>query len=656
MRLQAVRIENYRCISDLVLELDDVTVLVGANGTGKSSALHAIGWFFEGGDLDCDDLPGQDESRTVTVSATFGEFTTADRDALGRYLIAEQATFTRRWSATDGEKLTGRGLALPAFERVRAHERAGERIAAYRQLRDADAALELPSVRSAQAADEAMAEWETEHPELLETATISATHLFGFAGQARLAGRYDFVLVPAVSDPEAETRDGRGTLLRQLLDRAIGEQASMRERLRALEQDVSERMYTIVREEGEEALRTLSERVTHELVQLVPGASVSLAARPPAFQVPLVGVDLHVADSGISTNVARQGHGFQRALLIALVQQLAVMQSSPDDDHGDDHDGHHEDDHDHDDDDDGDDARDRVQPDPAGLFLAIEEPELYQHPLQARHFAATLAGLPRSGTGTLQIAYATHSEHFVDPARYGRLRRFRKHSAALGWPCAEVRRATVERVAERLDGIVPAEQVETRVRITLRRALGEAVFAKAAVIVEGHTDVGLLRGLADRRDGFDAVGIAVVNGQGKRQLLIPWAILTELDVPTYVVFDGDARLAERLRAEGKPEQRVAAAEHAARTENALVLAALGADAREDPPTTVTDSYAVFEDTLETELALWDDFSQGVERVISELGDFRTKSEDAYRRAAAEAPTQPPQTLTDLLDAILAAAR
>src|SRR5919108_3557264 len=377
MRLRRVRIQNFRCIVDLTLELDDVTVLVGANSTGKSSALQAIGWFFESGQLDVADIAGQDESAIVTVSATFDEFTDADREALGRYVVENEATFIRRWSAAEGEKLTGRGLAYPPFEQVRAHEKASERIAAYRELRGSREQLGLPAARSAQAVDEAMGEWELGHPEQLESSTVSATHLFGFTGQARLAGRFDFVLVPAVRDPEAEARDSRGTLLRQLLDRAIGEQASMQERLQELEADVSARIHSIVREEGDEALRALSERMTHELVQLVPGVSVSLEARPPSFQVPAGGVDLRIADSGMTTDVGRQGHGFQRALLIALVQQLALLQGEPQGDGSPVDDGA-----------------------PAGLFLAIEEPELYQHPLQARHFAATLARLAHPGPGT----------------------------------------------------------------------------------------------------------------------------------------------------------------------------------------------------------------------------------------------------------------
>ncbi len=42
IRLTRVRIQNFRCIRDLTLELDDMTVLIGENNSGKTAVLSAI--------------------------------------------------------------------------------------------------------------------------------------------------------------------------------------------------------------------------------------------------------------------------------------------------------------------------------------------------------------------------------------------------------------------------------------------------------------------------------------------------------------------------------------------------------------------------------------------------------------------------------------
>jgi putative ATP-dependent endonuclease of the OLD family len=630
MRIARVHIINYRCLTELELTFDDVTVFVGANSTGKSTVLHAILWFFEGGTLETEDLPGNQPDCTASVGVTFTDFDDADRDALGSYLIGEEATFWRTWSAAEGEKLTGRGRAYPPFEEIRAHEAAMPMRKAYSELRASRPDLGLPAASSQAAVKEALLAWEEAHPEDLEEARVSATHLFGFTGGSRLNGRFDFVLIQAVADPEAETRDARGTLLRQLLERAMGDQPTLRSSLEQLEREVVDRVHTIVRAEGGAALATLSRQVSEELQRLVPEGQVTLEPREPVIRIPDFVVDLRVAEGGLETAVGRQGHGFQRALLIAVVQQLAALRPA---------DGT------------ADEAVIDAEATPPALFLAIEEPELYQHPAQARHFAATLASLASSGQ--IQVAYATHSEHFVDPARYEQLRRFRRRAGA-AWPMGEATRATTEDVAVRLQDLVPVDEVPTRIRLTLRRQLAEAVFARAVLIVEGHSDAGFLHGVADRTGGFDIDGIAVVFGMGKTQLAVPWAVLTELDIPTYVVLDGDSGRAGRLREQGR-DQAVAQLAQEVRRENRLLFAALGAPLDDQPDTTVSTNFAVFRDNLEDEATHWEGYQLELDRCRADLSDWRGKSEDAYRLAAASTPADPPSVFVEIIDAVRALA-
>jgi predicted ATPase len=49
MRIQEITIENFKAIETATMELSDFNVLVGANGSGKSSALQALHWVFQSG-------------------------------------------------------------------------------------------------------------------------------------------------------------------------------------------------------------------------------------------------------------------------------------------------------------------------------------------------------------------------------------------------------------------------------------------------------------------------------------------------------------------------------------------------------------------------------------------------------------------------------
>jgi putative ATP-dependent endonuclease of OLD family len=639
MRLSRVYIINFRCLAELQIELDDVTVFVGANSTGKSSVLHALQWFFEGGPLDLEDVAGHQEAATVSVGATFTSFSDADREALGSYVVGDESTFWRTWSQSEGEKLTGRGRAFPPFEEVRAHETAMPMRKAYTELRAARPDLGLPVASTQRAVVDAMRAWEADHPDELQESRVSATHLFGFTGGSRLNGRFDFVLVPAVSDPEAETRDTRGTLLRQLLDRAMGDQPSLRAGLKALEEDVTSQMQEIVLSESGDRLRELSTTVSDELQRLVPGGKVLIEPREPVFRMPDLGVSLRVEEGGLETDVGRQGHGFQRALVIALIQQLAALRPAPTP------------------------AADGAEPDqpgaaeeanvpesplvPPALFLGLEEPELYQHPQQARHFASTLARLGDS-SGDLQVAYATHSEHFVDAARYERLRRFQRVVGA-SWPRSQVTRATIAGVAARLADVVEPQDVAARIRMSLSRQLAEAVFARAVLVVEGRTDAGFMQGIADRTGGFDADGIAVVFGLGKPQLPIPWSILTELGIPTYVMFDGDAGRASRAADSGKTPDEVEQVRTEGAELNRLLLGTFGGVLNDFPETAAHDKFAVLHDDLETEAGTWSEYTAELARSRAELGDLRGKSEDVYRLAASRATGMPPAIFGEVIE-------
>lgn len=610
MRISKVSVKNFRCLQNLELEIDQLTVLIGANSTGKSSALKALEWFFEGGSLDQEDICGHKPDAQVSVGVTFHDLTPADRQALGSYAAGDTATLWRTWSVKEGIKLTGHALAYPPFEEVRSHDGAMERRKAYAELRNTHPELELPSANSRNAVDEAMTVWEAENPDELESATSSATHLFGFSGQPKLAGRFDYVFVPAVSDAEEETRHARGTLMQQVISRSLTNQERVDERLEAIHKGAAKQVGLVMQEEHGDELDRLSHRFTDALRTYVPSGTVSFRPRPPELRTSSMEVGLKVADSGVETNVGRQGHGFQRALLMTAVQELSRAEDLGD---------------------------------PPALFLAIEEPELYQHPAQARHFAKTLAELPREGEGAVQVAYATHSEYFVDPSRYESLRRFRKDTTSQhNCPTAKVSSASTNQIADRLSEIVYDIEIPKRVAITLRRTLSEAVFAHSVVLVEGWTDAALLQGVADREDSFDAAGVTVIPVGGKMNISIPWAILEELCIPSFVVFDADIAGEKSSNAENTTRW------------NKNLLTLLGATEENWPTTGTYPRYAVFQDRLESELKRnWPEMLELVEKLKVESNDWRPKPEDCYRQAAYEVDSEPPEFVSSIVAAIKA---
>ncbi len=149
MRLISVEVENFRCLEGASVELDDLTILVGANGSGKSTLLRALDWFFEGYELGVDDVYRHEEGSEVRVTCTFGEFTAADREALERYAVGETTVLSRSSTVGDGgkSKLTGQEYTYPPFDEVRANDGAVAQRNAFNAY--VDAHPELGLVRAA---------------------------------------------------------------------------------------------------------------------------------------------------------------------------------------------------------------------------------------------------------------------------------------------------------------------------------------------------------------------------------------------------------------------------------------------------------------------------------------------------------------------------
>jgi hypothetical protein len=114
------------------------------------------------------------------------------------------------------------------------------------------------------------------------------------------------------------------------------------------------------------------------------------------------------------------------------------------------------------------------------------------------------------------------------------------------------------------------------------------------------------------------------------------------------VFDGDAGLAERMLRDGRTPEAAEQAQHEARVRNELMLTTLGADPDREPPTHVATEFAVFADTLEAVAETWEGFAAAVATAKNNSGDFRGKSGDAYRQAAATVAAAPPQVFEDIL--------
>lgn len=164
MKIQSVRIKNFRTLKDVMIPFDSVTTFIGPNGAGKSTVLRALDWYFNGKPYS---LTGKDCSfgatdEDIEVQVTFDDLSAKDRDALGKYAPDEVVTFTvwRRRSPDGSDVVSANAKGFPDFNVIKATSGAATKKELYANLRLSRPELNLPAANTGTAIEQAMTSWE----------------------------------------------------------------------------------------------------------------------------------------------------------------------------------------------------------------------------------------------------------------------------------------------------------------------------------------------------------------------------------------------------------------------------------------------------------------------------------------------------------------
>ncbi|WP_225860974.1 ATP-dependent nuclease [Streptomyces triticiradicis] len=458
MKIKRVCIENFCCLRSLDVSFDAITSLIGPTGVGKSTVLRALDWFFngdKGGTLGEEDVHSAADAKRIRVEVEFDGLTAFDRAALGHYAPdgIESVRIWRTWEDGD-DRITGKALAFPPFDDVRRLEGRRDRHAAYKALRESDPGLDLPAARGWDDAEAAMRVGESQHRDRLAETDVEGTQFFGFAGQGLLAKLIDFVFISADLRAYEEADDGKATVVGRILEHAV-DRSEADARFTAIEDEAQNAREKVHAEVYGPMLKRLSGALSGEVAKFSTGRDVVVK---PVVQIPKQAKTtfaVNIKDGAALTAVRRQGHGFQRALIIAALKYLAETR--------------------------------RPEDGTRALCLAIEEPELFQHPAQTRVFAQVLRGLVLSAAERTQVMYATHSPVFIDPRNYEQIRRLTRVGSG-DHPDVEVRQLSEEKLIQSLDGRVSEKSIRRHATTRYVKDLAEGLFVAAAVLVEGESD------------------------------------------------------------------------------------------------------------------------------------------------------------------------
>lgn len=623
MKIQSVRIRNFRALHDVTIPFDSVTTLIGPNGAGKSTVLRALDWFFNGkpGSITEKDCSFSATTENIEVQVTFNELSDKDREALGKYAPNGVATFTawKRRSPDGTEVLSANAKGLPEFNAIKAASNATAKKEMYAALRGSRAELNLPAANTGVAVEQAITAWESSHTDqLVDAPEALQTNFFGFNSGGKMSGLFDFVLVTADLRASEESIDGKSSIIGRILERSV-DRAAADEEIAKIVEESRAKQQQIYEEKFKAQLEAITGRLNDVVSSYSPGRSVTVSPAEVELKAPRTTFDVAVLDGTTSTVVERQGHGFQRTLLISALQLLAQSGAASED---------------------------------GVICLAIEEPELFQHPIQAQAFAKVLRSLAEDAAKRVQVTYATHSPYFLEARHFDQVVRLTRSAGTN--PTVAVHFATVDDVKAKLNGTVEADQVVRQLDGIVTSRLAVTLFAERALLVEGDTEAAVFYGIGDRDavGRLESQGLSIVSACGKGGIPLAHAILVSLGIPTYVMFDGDGGFEARAKAVGKAQSVIEGERTKFSTENRRLLRYLGETEVDFPSERIGDRVATLGDHLESYLGSnWTEWVTSCSEIEAAAGIPLTKNQYAYRTATLEAKG----TVPDLLKQILAKA-
>ena len=525
MKLETIAIKNFRCFEDVEINIDNYTAFIGPNGCGKSAVLSALNVFF--GEktsairtptlLGLDAFHHHNVNDPIVIKLTFGRLSGEEKADLSNYVRADKLIVSAEAvydpdSEHAAVRQYGYRLGMkkfaPFFELLNDNAKVADLETAYNPLAQ-EFSLTIDGRKTKAAMEDSLRNFEAIHSELCGEIR-SEDQFYGFTkGAHKLKPFIQYIYLPPVKDAAEEELEGRVGVLGSLISRIVRSQLNLEGDLDAIQFEAITKLKALF-DGHKEGLDKLSVRLTELTKDLFPALSaVKMKWNEELdfkvkIDLPLVSVDID--DSTFAGPVSTFGHGIQRSYILALLQLFAET------------------------------ATDTGQ---AKIIFACEEPELYQHPPQARHLAEAMIQISQKHG---QVMATTHSPYFISGENFAALRMLKVKEKKVRVSSAlynDVSRVIADAKGEKPN---PQSAVHAGLVQKLQPPLNEVFFARFAVLVEGVEDIAYLRTQFDLRgkwSEFLSLGGHMVPVSGKEAMVSPAAICTTLNHPYFCILDGD---------------------------------------------------------------------------------------------------------------------
>lgn len=540
MKIESVYIKNFRCFREDIIYFDDFTCLVGANGAGKSTVFSALQVFFRHFKDSKTDLSKLNEKDfhhlntkdPIEIRVTFNSLSKKAEEDLkdyvrqGKLIVTALATYDAATQKAEVRQF-GNRLGMQEFREYFEREKDGGKVAdlipVYNRLRETY--TDLPVIKTKDGMADALKEYEANHPDVCILIPSEDQFYGASKGTSKLAPHIQWVFVPASKDVTEEGEESKNSALGQLLLRTVRAKVNFTERIASLREQANKEYSKLLSEEQkvlDELSSSLKSRLSHWAHPSINATVKWKQDNEKSVKVEEPVAAIEIGERGFEGELSRFGHGLQRSYMLALLQELNTIDDK----------------------------------DAPTLILCIEEPELYQHPPQARHLSETLIELANDNT---QVAVCSHSPLFIPKSDFDKVRIVRE----IGNP-EETKnsRITYKELSDYLITIgskpVNKKGIVAKLFPYLSPSINEMFFCKIPVFVEGIEDIAYIKTyveLMNLSDHWRSSGCHLINADKKSNIIEPLAVAKLLNINSFVVYDSDTDTDAKYEAEHKRDNK-----------------------------------------------------------------------------------------------------
>ena len=521
MKIKTLEIKNWRSIKELKVTAQDLMIIIGQNNHGKSNLLSAILFFF--GEIKHQDLDFFQGAEELFVDIEFSELDDQDKKTFEKY-VTQQETIKVRKVAYLGGSFEYKGWIQTCLEDYLKEENAGN-------YTSRETASSLPFYQylppagrlSKQQIIEAQQKYiQSNIRNLTFSYELEETNFMGLKSVAKgIFGEVYFL--PAIKNAADDFASKDTSVFGKLLGEVVETMSQHNEDWQGTKQQLanlfskfSKYINGVENTERPKQLSDLENELSKELLSWNAYFDIELNI-PDIDSVLKSNASVWIND-GTRTDIARKGHGLQRAVTIALIQLIAKRQLQSNQD--------------------SETTNRKVS---KSRYFIFEEPELYLHPQAQRSLFDSFVELSTSGN---QVILCTHSSNLISIDKYKSIYIIKKENEQYG--------SKVTQCEEDLfDG---NQKNEWNLSYWINPDRGELFFAEKVILVEGQTDKVILPALADKLGVFKH-SYTVIDCGSKQNIPLYIKLMNKFKIPYVSVYDKDHQ-------ENKSEQAIGAADSA----------------------------------------------------------------------------------------------